>query len=298
MANVSHTRSVASTHPSHQGDQSAPSPRQSEAMRVRQARARPSSQWRLGAIPLAPLGQAISRGLRAMSCFVRPHRVNPSAVAADAFKTTAGKTTAAGVSNKVVVVHDQKAAYSKGSKPACRTGFDEELVSPTATTQMKVAKSFGLPTSFTELRPSRLMESSELTKSAIGVARLDWEPSFLTVVDSAHLDAFLSYCATQDFSAENPLFVIAAQKLFRTAERSEERATLARGMQQAFTDEHAQLEPNFEGTIKRQLQAALAGVARGETPDNLRPVLEAAQKNLLKSFGTDAFGRFLKSLPA
>ena len=292
MTNVSHTRSVASTHPSHQGDQSATSPRQSEAMRVRQARARPSSQWRLGAIPLAPLGQAISRGLRAMSCFVRPHRVNPSAVAADAFKTTAGKTTAAGDSNNVVV-HNQKAADS-----GHQIGVDGPDLLPTAPTQMRDAKHFGLPTSFTELRPSRLMESSELTKSAIGVARLDWEPSFLTVVDSAHLDAFLSYCATQDFSAENPLFVIAAQKLLETAERSQERATLARGMQQAFTDEHAPLEPNFEGAIKRQLQAALAGVARGETPDNLRPVLEAAQKNLLKSFGTDAFGRFLKSLPA
>lgn len=297
MANVSHTRSVASTHPSHQGDQSATSPRQSEAMRVRQARARPSSQWRLGAIPLAPLGQAISRGLRAMSCCIRSYRGDPSAVTADAFKTTASKKTAAGDSNNVVV-HDQKAADSRGIKPAYRNGFDDALVSPTATTQMEIAKHFGLPTSFTELRPSQLTESSVLTKSAIRVTRLDWEPSFLTAVDSAHLDAFLTYCATQDFSAENPLFVIAAQKLLGTAEPSEERATLARGMQQAFTDAHAPLEPNFEGAIKRQLQAALAGVAKGETPDTLRPVLEAAQKNLLKSFGTDAFGRFLKSLPA
>jgi len=297
MANVSHTRSVASTHPSHQGDQSATSPRQSEAMRVRQARARPSSQWRLGAIPLASLGQAISRGLRAMSCCVRSYRGDPSAVTADAFKNTGSKKTAAADSTNVVV-HDQKAADSRGIKPAYRNGFDDALVSPTATTQMEIAKHFGLPTSFTELRPSQLTESSVLTKSAIRVTRLDWEPNFLTAVDSAHLDAFLNYCATQDFSAENPLFVIAAQKLLGTVEPSEERATLARGMQQAFTDAHAPLEPNFEGAIKRQLQAALAGVARGETPDNLRPVLEAAQKNLLKSFGTDAFGRFLKSLPA
>ena len=285
-------RNLAPTRSPSEGDQSSTSTRINEGIRVRQARARPSSQWRLGAIPLASLGQAISRGLRAMSCCIRPHRVNPSAVTADAFKTTASKKTAAGDSNNVVV-HDQKAADS-----GHQIGVDGPDLLPTAPTQMRDAKHFGLPTSFTELRPSQLTESSVLTKSAISVTRLDWDPNFLTVVDSAHLDAFLTYCATQDFSAENPLFVIAAQKLLRTAERSEERATLARGMQQAFTDAHAPLEPNFEGTIKRQLQAALAGVARGETPDNLRPALEAAQKNLLKSFGTDAFGRFLKSLPA
>jgi len=285
-------RNLAPTRAPSEGDQSSTSTRINEGIRVRQARARPSSQWRLGAIPLASLGLAISRGLRAMSCCIRPHRVNPSAVTADAFKTTASKKTAAGDSNNVVV-HDQKAADS-----GHQIGVDGPDLLPTAPTQMRDAKHFGLPTSFTELRPSQLTESSVLTKSAISVTRLDWDPNFLTVVDSAHLDAFLTYCATQDFSAENPLFVIAAQKLLRTAERSEERATLARGMQQAFTDAHAPLEPNFEGTIKRQLQAALAGVARGETPDNLRPALEAAQKNLLKSFGTDAFGRFLKSLPA
>ena len=39
--------------------------------RARSAEVRPSS-WRIAGIPLAPLGQAIARGLRAMSCCIRP----------------------------------------------------------------------------------------------------------------------------------------------------------------------------------------------------------------------------------
>ena len=288
MANVSHTRSVASTHPSHQGDQSAPSPRQSEAMRVRQARVRPSSQWRLGAIPLPFLGQAISRGLRAMSCCIRPHRGDPSAVAAEAFRTAASKKNPARKPNNVLV-HAPKAADSKVSKPAYRTGFDNKSVLPTA--QDKIAADMWLPTSFASVRDSKAETNPNLTKSAL--------PQVLDIdtfreMSPAVLDNFLQY-SVQNQSAENLLFLIASEQLLSLT--GIERKLHAFRMEFAFTSESAPLAPNFSGKNKKAVQSLLNDLRHGHEREDLAQVLDQATRNLLESCGADAYSRWRQELP-
>ncbi len=288
MANVSHTRSVASTHPSHQGDQSATSPRQSEAMRVRQARARPSSQWRLGAIPLAPLGQAISRGLRAMSCCIRPQLPPLMGHRDAAFRTAASEKNPARKPNDVLV-HAPKAADSKVSKPTHRTGFDNKSVLPT--TQGKIAEDMLLPTSFASVRDSKAETNPNLTRSAL--------PQVLDIdtfreMSPAVLDNFLQY-SVQNQSAENLLFLIASEKLLSLT--GVKRNLHAIRMESAFTTESAPLAPNFSSKNKKAVQSLLHDLRHGHERENLAPVLDQATRNLLESCGADAYPRWRQELP-
>ncbi len=280
--NPAHTRAPS------EGDQSSTSTRINEGIRVRHARARPSSQWRLGAIPLAQIGQAISRGLRAMSCGVRPHRIHPSAVAADAFRATAGKSMTSEDSNKVIL-HNQRAADSKGSKPAYRTGFDNKSALPT--TQDKIAADMLLPTSFASVRDSKAETNPNLTRSAL--------PQVLDIdtfreMSPAVLDNFLQY-SVQNQSAENLLFLIASEKLLSLT--GVKRNLHAIRMESAFTTESAPLAPNFSSKNKKAVQSLLHDLRHGHERENLAPVLDQATRNLLESCGADAYPRWRQELP-
>ena len=342
MLNLPHAASPVSHRSPTPSPLEQPSP--GAGPRARSAEVRPSS-WRIAGIPLAPLGQAIARGLRAMSCCIRPRaaqgldrvREQPSSPSFDT-KNRSGDISSHDLSRldattrspgarrpallpperpqqaqgrtaafespsggrpsgrgDAVVFYEGTVRDGKGSAPAQLTGLDDHECLPTAPTQLPKAEALGLPISFTALRPSRLTEAPGTKQSDL--PRL-LTPDNLATVDSAHLDAFLTFCATQDYSAENPLFVIAAQMLLATEEGSAERAALATRMQTAFTEPSAPLPPNFDTKNGLRVRAAIAAVARGDAESNLREVLEGAQRNLISSFGVDAFSRFLKTLPA
>jgi hypothetical protein len=257
-------------------------------MRVRQARVRPSSQWRLGAIPLPFLGQAISRGLRAMSCCIRPHRGDPSAVAAEAFENTARKKPT-DIETSNVLVHAPKATSSKGSKRAYRTDFDNKSVLPT--TQDKIAENMLLPTSFASVRDSKGQTNPNLTQSALPQV-LDIE-KFKTM-SPAVLDKFLQF-SVKEKSAENLLFLIASEQLLSLTDIK--RSLHAFRMEFAFTSESAQLAPNFSGKNKKAVQSLLHDLRHGREREDLAHVLDQATRNLLESCGADAYPRWRQELP-
>lgn len=170
-----------------------------------------------------------------------------------------------------------------------RTGFDS---AETIQSQDTIAKKLLLPTTFAQVRDGKSALSLPLTRSTI--------PEVLTIdyfreASPAVLDKFLEH-SLQEKSAENLFFLIAAEKLLSL--RGVEKSLLAFRMDYGFTKPDAPLEPNFSGNTKSRVQSLLNDLAANRDRPDQAQVIEEATRNLLQSFGADAYKRWRQTLPA
>ncbi len=224
---------------------------------------------------LRAFGQAISREFRGLGTSLR----------ARAARIAASRTGA----------HAFIEAFSvmpRGQSHASRvksSGFDSMEMPPS---QDKIAEEMLLPTSFASVRDSKGESNPKLTRSDLPQV-LDLET--FRQMSPAVLDKFLAY-SLKGKSAENSLFLIALE-LLQSSAGSLNRRYVAIRMKHAFMKQDAPLAPNFSTKTKAVVQSLLDDLAAGRERLDLGAVAEQATRNLLQSYGADAYARWRQELP-
>lgn len=223
---------------------------------------------------LRAIGRAISRELQELGTSIRARaaRIATSRTSAQAFVEAFSVIPPSQVQTR----HVQ------------RTGFDSV---ETIQSQCAIAKKLNLPTSFTQVRDGKSAPNPSLTRSSI--------PEVLTIeslrqASPAVLDKFLEF-SLEERSAENLFFLIAAEQLLSSS--GLQKRYCAMRMKHGFTNQNAPLEPNFSGKTKSLVQSLLNDLADDRDRPDLAMVIEQATRNLLQSFGTDAYQRWRPTLP-